>query len=142
MGRGRAPRPVETRGEDQRRLRVPREYMCCPPDSPGGPRGMASRCDITDPTGRWGSEGLGQRARVQVSRVKEPSHARSQGSRGRGLWGPRTYRSSLLSALGDPGRVVGMSSPLWCPSQVCWLDRAWVSKGSKIRWVEGGAQTS
>lgn len=103
---------------------------------------MASRCDITDPTGRWGSEGLGQRARVQVSRVKEPSHARSQGS---GAGGPGPQDIQVITAL-QPWEtlagVVGMSSPLWFPSQVCWLDRAWVSKGSKIRWVEGGAQTS
>ena len=37
---------------DSRRLRVPRGCMYCPPDSPGGPEGTASRCDITDPNGR------------------------------------------------------------------------------------------
>ena len=26
--------------------------MCGPPDSRGGPQGVASRCDVTDPAGR------------------------------------------------------------------------------------------
>ena len=57
-----------------------------------------------------------------------------------GLWCPRTYRSSLLLALGNPGRLVGMSPPKpQFPSQLSWLKRAWVPKGYKIRWAEGGS---
>ena len=32
-------------------LRVPRGCMCGPPDSPGGPWGVASRGYVTDPDG-------------------------------------------------------------------------------------------
>ena len=62
---------------------------------------MASRCDITDLTGRSGSEGLGQRPWVQVSRVKEPSCARSQG---RTLRGPLVPQDIQVVTAFSPGR--------------------------------------
>ena len=101
---------------------------------------MASRCDITDLTGRSGSEGLGQRPWVQVSRVKEPSCARSQG---RTLRGPLVPQDIQVVTAFSPGRSrqgCGNEPPKpQFPSQLSWLKRAWVPKGYKIRWAEGGS---
>ena len=100
MGSGRGPHPTETQGENQRRLRVPRGCMCSPPNSPGGPGVMASRCDVTDPDGRGGVR-PGSGVWVQVSRVKEPSCARSQARTLRGALGPQGIQ--VVNAF-SPGR--------------------------------------
>ena len=98
---------METRGEDQRRLRVPRDACAALPTALGD-HGVW-RPDVTSLTDPDGREEV--RAWVQVSTVKEPSCARSQDRILRGAPGPQDIQGITALSPGRPWQGWGNEPP-------------------------------
>lgn len=118
-----------------------------PPTALGEPRARGPDLTGADAPSLGGErgEGLGEGGRLQVCTGKEPSAARSQGGtmwRDRDQWNrinPGRFRCQPWETA---GRVAGISAPTPTPASLSGVQAVEGpgSKGSKLRWAEGGAQ--
>lgn len=134
VDRGKGPHPEETQGEDRG---SPRD-ACVALRTAVGDHGMW-RPDMTSLTPLRGrSDGLGHRACVQVSRLKEPSCAGSQGRILTGALGPQDIQVVTAFIPGRPRQACGNEPSLLLSSQGSWLGEMLALRRAKMA-AEGGA---